>query len=170
MFDIGWSEMALVAVVALFVVGPKDLPHVLYKMAGYWKKVRGMAREFQGSLDNMIREAELDELRKQVSDASSGATEFLEKKIDVDAETKKSAPTKAEVSKADASATSTEGAGVTETADASAKTAEPASEPAKKASSGATKEKKSVSGKAGDKADGADKARTGKKVKDQPET
>lgn len=81
MFDIGWTEMALVAVVALFVVGPKDLPHVLYKMAHYWKKVRGMAREFQGGIDSLIREAELDELRKQASSANTSATEFLEKQI-----------------------------------------------------------------------------------------
>ena len=81
MFDIGWTEMALVAVVALFVVGPKDLPHVLYKMAHYWKKVRGMAREFQGGIDSLIREAELDELRKQASSINTSATEFLEKQI-----------------------------------------------------------------------------------------
>lgn len=56
MFDIGWTEMALVAVVALFVVGPKELPHLLYKLAGYWKKVRGMAREFQSGIDDIIRE------------------------------------------------------------------------------------------------------------------
>ena len=81
MFDIGWTEMALVAVVALFVVGPKDLPHVLYKLAGYWKKVRGMAREFQGGIDNLIREAELDDLRKQVNDARSSTSDFIENKI-----------------------------------------------------------------------------------------
>jgi len=81
MFDIGWTEMALVAVVALFVVGPKDLPHVLYKLAGYWKKVRGMAREFQGGIDNLIREAELDDLRKQVTDARSSTSDFIENKI-----------------------------------------------------------------------------------------
>ncbi|WP_404426698.1 Sec-independent protein translocase protein TatB [Thalassospira australica] len=81
MFDIGWTEMALVAVVALFVVGPKDLPHVLYKLAGYWKKVRGMAREFQGGIDNLIREAELDDLRKQVNDARSSTKDFIDNKI-----------------------------------------------------------------------------------------
>ncbi|WP_339858001.1 Sec-independent protein translocase protein TatB [Thalassospira alkalitolerans] len=81
MFDIGWTEMALVAVVALFVVGPKDLPHVLYKLAGYWKKVRGMAREFQGGVDNLIREAELDDLRKQVTDARASTSDFIENKI-----------------------------------------------------------------------------------------
>jgi len=81
MFDIGWTEMALVAVVALFVVGPKELPHLLYKLAGYWKKVRGMAREFQSGIDDIIREAELDDLRKQVTSAPSSATDFVEKNI-----------------------------------------------------------------------------------------
>jgi sec-independent protein translocase protein TatB len=81
MFDIGWTELALVAVVALFVVGPKELPHLLYKLAGYWKKVRGMAREFQSGIDDIIREAELDDLRKQVSSAHSNPTDFVENKI-----------------------------------------------------------------------------------------
>ncbi|WP_033069626.1 Sec-independent protein translocase protein TatB [Thalassospira australica] len=81
MFDIGWTELALVAVVALFVVGPKELPHLLYKLAGYWKKVRGMAREFQSGIDDIIREAELNDLRKQVSSAHSNPTEFVENKI-----------------------------------------------------------------------------------------
>lgn len=81
MFDIGWTEMALVAVVALFVVGPKELPHLLYKLAGYWKKVRGMAREFQSGIDDIIREAELDDLRKQVTSAPTSATDFVEKNI-----------------------------------------------------------------------------------------
>lgn len=81
MFDIGWTEMALVALVALFVVGPKELPHLLYKLAGYWKKVRGMAREFQSGIDDIIREAELDDLRKQVSSAHTNPTDFMEKTI-----------------------------------------------------------------------------------------
>lgn len=81
MFDIGWTEIALVAVVALFVVGPKDLPHVLYKLAGYWRKVRGIAREFQSGLDDMIREAELDELRKQVNSINSDVMDLDQKKI-----------------------------------------------------------------------------------------
>ncbi|MHC8493523.1 Sec-independent protein translocase protein TatB [Thalassospira sp. SM2505] len=81
MFDIGWTEMALVAVVALFVVGPKELPHLLYKLAGYWKKVRGMAREFQSGIDDIIREAELDDLRKQVTSAPTSGADFLDKSI-----------------------------------------------------------------------------------------
>lgn len=66
MFDIGWDEMALVAVVALIVIGPKDLPHVL-RACGQWvRKAREMAGEFQRGVDEMVRESELAELKQQV--------------------------------------------------------------------------------------------------------
>src|SRR5690606_38022929 len=66
MFDIGWSELAVIAVVALIVIGPKDLPRVLYtagKMAG---KARATLRELQQGIEDIGREAELDELRKTI--------------------------------------------------------------------------------------------------------
>lgn len=66
MFDFSWTEMAIVAVVALVVIGPKDLPGVL-RTAGMWvRRARAVAREFQGSLEQMVREAELDEVREQL--------------------------------------------------------------------------------------------------------
>ena len=66
MFDFAWSEMAVIAVVALVVIGPKDLPRVL-RTAGQWAaKARSMAREFQNSLEDLAREAELDDLKKEV--------------------------------------------------------------------------------------------------------
>lgn len=66
MFDIGWDEMALVAVVALIVIGPKDLPQVL-RMCGQWvRKAREMAGEFQRGMDDMVRESEIGDLKKQV--------------------------------------------------------------------------------------------------------
>lgn len=66
MFDIGWDEMALVAVIALIVIGPKDLPHVL-RAAGHWvRKARSLAGEFQRGVDEMVRETELQELKSQV--------------------------------------------------------------------------------------------------------
>ena len=65
MLDIGWSELLMVAVVAIIVIGPKELPRAL-RTAGQWvAKVRGIAREFQSSIDDMIRDSELDELKKQ---------------------------------------------------------------------------------------------------------
>lgn len=66
MFDVGWDEMALVAVMALIVIGPKDLPHVL-RTCGQWvRKARGLAGEFQRGVDDMVRESELQDLKNQV--------------------------------------------------------------------------------------------------------
>jgi len=70
MFDIGWSEMAVIVVVALFVVGPRDLPKVIRTFGRYAGKIRGMAREFQDSIDEAVREAELDEVKKQIEQAA----------------------------------------------------------------------------------------------------
>ena len=72
MFDIGWSEMLVVGAVALVVIGPKDLPAAL-RQAGKWMgTVRRMAADFQGQVNQAMREAELDELRREVSDLKSG--------------------------------------------------------------------------------------------------
>jgi len=71
MFDFAWSELALIAVVALVVIGPKDLPRVL-KSVGQWvRKARAIAREFQGSLEQMVREAELDDVKQDIDRATS---------------------------------------------------------------------------------------------------
>ena len=77
-FDIGWPELLLIGVVALVVIGPKDLPRAL-KVAGYWlRKARTLSREFQGSVEQMIRDAELEEMRQNLKKA----TEFdVEKEI-----------------------------------------------------------------------------------------
>jgi sec-independent protein translocase protein TatB len=82
-FDIAWSELALIAAVALIVIGPKDLPRVM-RTAGQWvRKARGMAAEFQRNLDDMMREAELDEIRKEVEKVSPAQfKESLEKLVD----------------------------------------------------------------------------------------
>jgi sec-independent protein translocase protein TatB len=64
LFDWGWSEILLVGIVALVVIGPKDLPRAM-KVAGFWiRKAREMSREFQSSVDQMIREAELDDVQR----------------------------------------------------------------------------------------------------------
>jgi sec-independent protein translocase protein TatB len=69
MFDLfSWSHILILLVVALVVVGPKDLPRLL-NMAGKWAgKARAMANEFRRSFDEMARQAELDELRKEIDD------------------------------------------------------------------------------------------------------
>ena len=65
MFDIGSSELLLIAIVAVIVIGPKDLPRALYKVGQVVGKARGMARHFRSGLDAMIREAELEDLEKK---------------------------------------------------------------------------------------------------------
>ncbi len=66
MFDIGWTEMFIVIVVALIVIGPKDLPLALRTVGKWVGKVRAVGRDFQKALDDVVREAELDEVKKQV--------------------------------------------------------------------------------------------------------
>jgi sec-independent protein translocase protein TatB len=69
-FDIGWPEFLLIGVVALVVIGPKDLPRAL-RVAGFWvRKARTLSREFQSSIDQMIREAELEEVREELKKAT----------------------------------------------------------------------------------------------------
>jgi sec-independent protein translocase protein TatB len=90
MFDIGWSEMAVIAVVALVVIGPKELPGALKTFAYWMKQARKMAREFQSGVDEIIRDAELDDARKAVSSISSRSVgQMLEKSIDPTGEVKK---------------------------------------------------------------------------------
>src|SRR6185436_20620332 len=70
LFDIGWPELLLIGVVALVVIGPKDLPRAL-RVAGYWvRKARTLSREFQSSVEQMVREAELDEMRRDLKKAT----------------------------------------------------------------------------------------------------
>jgi sec-independent protein translocase protein TatB len=70
LFDLGMSELLLIGVVALVFIGPKDLPKAL-RVAGFWvRKARTLSREFQGSVEQMIREAELDEMRQELKKAT----------------------------------------------------------------------------------------------------
>ena len=77
MFDIGWSELVVIAVVALIAIGPKELPGVL-RMVGQWMgKARKMASEFQGQFQEAMREAEMADLKKsfdEVKDIATGAS------------------------------------------------------------------------------------------------
>lgn len=68
MFDFAWSEIALIGIVALVAIGPKDLPVAIKTVAQVMKKARRMAAEFQTHVDEMVREANLHELRDQVND------------------------------------------------------------------------------------------------------
>jgi sec-independent protein translocase protein TatB len=73
MFDVGWSELVVIAVVALIAIGPKELPGVL-RSVGYWMgKVRQMAAEFQGQFQEAMREAEMSDLKKHADDLNNMA-------------------------------------------------------------------------------------------------
>jgi sec-independent protein translocase protein TatB len=66
MFDIGWSELVVIGVVALVVIGPKDLPRVMRTVGKWSGKVKRMGREFQNQFNEALREAELDDVKKEV--------------------------------------------------------------------------------------------------------
>src|ERR1700739_601896 len=68
MFDISWSEFLLIGVVALVVIGPKELPTVMRTLGQWTRKGRTMASEFQNQFQEAMREAEMTDLKKQVDD------------------------------------------------------------------------------------------------------
>ena len=71
MFDIGWQEVLVIAVVALVVIGPKDLPKVLKTVMAGMGKLRHMAQEFRSGIDEVIREAEIDDLKRHLEKTAS---------------------------------------------------------------------------------------------------
>jgi len=92
LFDLAWSEIALIAVVALVVIGPKDLPGAIRGAAEGIKKLRRMAGEFQQQADELVKEAKLDELRNQIADVRNTISDIknfdlkgeIEKTVDKD--------------------------------------------------------------------------------------
>lgn len=70
MFDLGWSELLMIAVITVIVVGPRELPRVLRTVMQGMKKLRSIAGEFQSSIDEMAREADLHDLKKKLEDTS----------------------------------------------------------------------------------------------------
>ncbi|AMK18808.1 MULTISPECIES: Sec-independent protein translocase protein TatB [Sphingobium] len=68
MFDIGSTELLLIVIIAVIVIGPKDLPRALYKVGQVIGKARGMARHFRTGIDAMVREVEVEELEKKWAD------------------------------------------------------------------------------------------------------
>src|SRR5687767_2285626 len=69
MFGIDSPELLVIAVVALVVIGPKELPGLLRSWGQWMAKMRGMAAEFRGHVDEMVRQSELDEVKKQIESA-----------------------------------------------------------------------------------------------------
>lgn len=66
MFDVGWTELVLIAVVAVVVIGPKDLPRVMRYIGQWTGKMKRMSREFQNQFNEALRETELDSVRKDI--------------------------------------------------------------------------------------------------------
>ena len=98
MLDLGMTEILVIGVVALIVVGPKDLPRMLRTLGQYTGKMRGMAREFKRSMDDAAREADLDEfkdIQKSLNDVkaiSSDAARAVQQGINkVDSDIKQAA-------------------------------------------------------------------------------
>jgi sec-independent protein translocase protein TatB len=84
MFDIGWSELLVIAVVAIVVVGPKELPRLMRTFGHYMGKVRRMASDFQRQFEEAVRDSELDEVRKamhEVRATASSATADIDKPL-----------------------------------------------------------------------------------------
>ncbi|MDZ4737593.1 MAG: Sec-independent protein translocase protein TatB [Rhodospirillaceae bacterium] len=105
MFDIGWAELAVIGVVALIVVGPKDLPVVLRTGAHWLRQARKLSREFQSGVDSIVREADLDDAKKIVTSARQGTLKRqIETAIDPTGEMKRSLDPKAAMSDTDAEA------------------------------------------------------------------
>jgi len=76
MFEIGWSELLLIGIVALIAIGPKELPGVLRTLGQWTAKLRRMATEFQNQFHEAIREAELADLKKEVDEMTTQAKSY----------------------------------------------------------------------------------------------
>jgi len=114
MFDLAWSEIALIGVVALVIIGPKDLPEAIRGVARGVQKLRRMAAEFQSHADELVREANLDEVRNQIHEVRSTFNEVrnfdlrteVERSVDADGSIRRTFsedPLKADAGKAPSS-------------------------------------------------------------------
>jgi len=84
MFDIGLPEMLVIGVLALIVVGPKDLPKTIKMVTTWIRKARMMARDFQSGVDEMVRESELGDVKKQLTEGSNELKKELENTVGTD--------------------------------------------------------------------------------------
>jgi sec-independent protein translocase protein TatB len=89
MFDLGWDEMAIIAVLALVVLGPKELPNALRTISMLMKNARKLAGEFQSGVNDIIREADLEDARKKLAEVNKGSiTDAITKAVDPTGEMK----------------------------------------------------------------------------------
>ncbi|MHA1524930.1 MAG: Sec-independent protein translocase protein TatB [Alphaproteobacteria bacterium] len=73
MFDIGWSELLVIAVIAIVVVGPRELPRMMRNVGRYVGKAKSMARDFQSQFDDVVRDTEFEDMRKTIGEISSAS-------------------------------------------------------------------------------------------------
>ena len=97
MFDIGWTEILVIAGIALVIIGPKDLPAVLRTIGQWVGKAKSLAREFQNSIDEVIQDTGADEVKKQIEsinsyDMNDKVTEALDPKGELEDAFKIEAP------------------------------------------------------------------------------
>ena len=89
MFDLSWGEMGIIAVVALVVLGPKELPNALRTVSGLMKNARKLANEFQSGVNEIIREADLEEARKKLAEVNKNSIQdAITKAVDPTGEVK----------------------------------------------------------------------------------
>jgi sec-independent protein translocase protein TatB len=82
MFDLGWQELFIIATLVIIVIGPKDMPRTLRAVSGWIRKGRELAREFQGGVNDMVRQADLDDIKHQID--AERLTRDIENRIDPD--------------------------------------------------------------------------------------
>jgi sec-independent protein translocase protein TatB len=89
MFDLGWGELLVVGVVALVVLGPKELPNALRTVSNLTRTARKLAGEFQSGINEIVREAELEDARKAAQSISKGSiSQAIDKAVDPGGEMK----------------------------------------------------------------------------------
>ncbi|MBR0659666.1 Sec-independent protein translocase protein TatB [Neoroseomonas oryzicola] len=98
MFDLAWSEIALIAVVALVVIGPKDLPDAIKGVAKGIQSLRRKVAEFQQQADELVREAKLDDVRNQIAEVRNTISDI--RKFDIKGEIEKAVDSDGTVRKA----------------------------------------------------------------------
>ena len=108
MFDIGWSEMLIIAVVTLVVLGPKELPHALKTFSHWMRDARKLGSEFQIGVNEIVRDAELDDAKRELQKLSKHSiSDKIEKAIDPAGDLKKAINAPLEETKAALSQTET---------------------------------------------------------------
>lgn len=90
MFGIGWSELLVILAIALLVIGPKDLPRVLYTAGKFIRKIKSFTGDIQSSLDHIMREEELADITRQANQAGGDNLQFeLDKQVEMEAARKR---------------------------------------------------------------------------------